>query len=56
MVKQIAKQSAKNTKVSKFIHLCAAGASPSTKNSHAAYIKHLELERQVGGYQADSLV
>ena len=54
MVKTITKPKA--TKAAKFIHLCAAGASPSTKKTHAAYVKHLELERAVGGYHADAQV
>jgi selenocysteine lyase/cysteine desulfurase len=52
MVKNIKKS--KVTRPAKFIHLCAAGASPSSKKSHAAYVKHLELERAVGGYIADA--
>lgn len=35
-----------------FLHMNAAGASPSPQAVHDAYIQHLDLERDVGGYAA----
>ena len=37
-----------------WIHLNAAGSSPSSDASHAATIRHLELEKEMGGYGAAS--
>lgn len=38
----------------RWIHLNAAGSSPSSDASHAATIRHLELEKKMGGYAAAS--
>ena len=38
----------------RWIHLNAAGSSPSSDASHAATIWHLELEKEMGGYGAAS--
>ena len=35
-----------------FIHMNAAGASPSPQACHAAMVKHLEREREIGAYAA----
>jgi cysteine desulfurase/selenocysteine lyase len=37
-----------------WMHLNAAGASPSPLAAHRAHVEHLELERQMGGYQAEA--
>jgi selenocysteine lyase/cysteine desulfurase len=39
----------------RWIHLNAAGSSPASDASHAATIRHFELEKEMGGYAAASL-
>lgn len=38
--------------LSTWVHMNAAGASPTSEATHAAVVAHLEAERAVGGYEA----